>query len=185
MPDLAGDKIAYFGFTGPIEHGGVTRIAAAMNHAVNNAFDEVVLAMSSGGGYVSDGIYLYNHIKSLPIPVTIYNTGSISSIAVAAFVGAKTRYCSEHAMFMIHPTALFPGQDGMSAERLNASLDAALADDSRTEQILRENTTLTDDLLSARRFKDVYISPQQAVQVGLVDGVREFALPHGNECVQI
>lgn len=31
MPDLAGAKIAYFGFTGHLESQGVTRIAAAMN----------------------------------------------------------------------------------------------------------------------------------------------------------
>lgn len=185
MPDLAGQKVAYYGYTGTIEPGGVTRLSAALNHAANNGYDEVVLCMSSIGGYVADGIFLYNHIKSLPIQITIYNVGSISSIAVAIFVAAGTRYCSQHSMFMIHPTTLNPGQDGMSAERLQASLNAALADDQRTENILRERTTLPDNILTARRFKDVYITPDDALKFGLVHGVREFTLPHGNQIIQI
>lgn len=185
MADLAGSKIAYFGFTGPIEPSGATRIASALNLAANNMYDEVVLCMSSSGGYVSDGIYLYNHIKAMPLKVTIFNTGSIMSIAVAIFVAAETRYCSAHSMFMIHPTSLYLGQDGMSSERLQASLDAALADDHRTENILRERCAIPDAILTARRTRDVHINPGDAVRFGLVHGVREFALPHGNEIIQI
>jgi hypothetical protein len=58
MPDLAGKKLAYFGFTGVIEPQGVGRIAAAFNSAVNNGFDEIHLTFSSIGGYVADGIFL-------------------------------------------------------------------------------------------------------------------------------
>ena len=94
MPDLAGKKTAYFGYTGLIEPSGVTRIASALNLATNAGCDEVYLCMSSPGGLVSDGIYLYNHIRSLPIRVISHNTGSLGSIAVAAFVAAEPRYCS-------------------------------------------------------------------------------------------
>lgn len=185
MADLAGRKIAHFGFTGAIEPQNVSRICAALNHAVNTNHDEICLCVSSGGGYVSDGIFLYNHIRSLPIKVTIYNSGSVSSIAVAAFVAGDQRFCSAHAMFMIHPTTLLGGQNGMTSERLQASLDAALADDLRTENILRERTAIPDYLLAARRLKDVHITPDDALKFGLVHGVREFALPRGHEVIQI
>ena len=185
MPDLAGVKTAYFGFTGPIEPQGVTRLCSALNHAVNNEFDEVYLAFSSSGGYVADGIFLYNHIKALPLRVTIHNTGSVSSIAVAVFVAGAERVCSAHSMFMIHPTSFHGGQEGMTSERLQASLNAALADDIRTENILRERTALNDDILNARRFKDVHITPQDALKFGLVQRVGEFALPRGHQVIQV
>lgn len=184
MPDLAGTKIAYFGFTGPIESSGVSRIAAALNQACNQAFDEVHLCFSSLGGYVADGIYLYNHIRGLPLKVVAHNIGSVSSIAVAIFLAAEERYCSSHAMFMIHPTA-FPQLDGMSAERLQSALNAALADDNRTENILRERTSIPADVLASRRFCDVHITPEEAVKFGLVQGVAEFALPRGQQIIQI
>ncbi|MGZ8362776.1 MAG: ATP-dependent Clp protease proteolytic subunit [Caulobacteraceae bacterium] len=184
MADLAGEKIAYFGYSGHIEPGGVSRIAAALNSAANNAYDEVHLCFSSMGGYVADGIYLYNHIRSLPLKVVAHNIGSVSSIAVAVFVAAEERYCSSHAMFMIHPTA-FPTLEGMTAERLKSGLDAALADDNRTENILRERTSIPEDVLASRRFCDVHITPDDAANYGLVQGVREFTLPRGQQIIQI
>ncbi|RZJ05535.1 MAG: hypothetical protein EON89_03470 [Brevundimonas sp.] len=184
MADLAGKKIAYFGFTGPIESDGVGRIAAALNSAANANYDEVHLCFSSLGGYVADGIYLYNHIRSLPVKVVAHNIGSVSSIAVAVFVAADERYCSSHSMFMIHPTA-FHLSEGLSAERLQSTLNAALADDTRTENILRERATIPDDVLNNRRFRDVHITPAEAVRFGLVQRVQEFTLPQGNQIIQI
>lgn len=185
MPDLAGTKTAYFGFTGLIDSGGVTRLCAALNHAANNNYDEVYLCMNSLGGYVGDGIYLYNHMRAMPMKIIAHNTGSVSSIAVAAFVAAEERRCSDHSTFMIHPTSMMGQKEGMSWEHLQSSLNAALADDQRTENILRERTTLPAEALSARRVKEVYIAPQDALKFGIVHSVAEFTLPRGNEIVQI
>jgi len=184
VPDLAGKKVAYFGFTGSIDPNGATRIATAFNHAVNESYDEINFCFSSIGGYVSDGIYLYNHIRGLPIDIIAHNVGSVQSVAVAVFVAADERYCSEHSMFLIHPTSFQP-QEGMTAERLQSTLDAALADDERTESILRERTRFPDDFLDARRTRDVHITPDIALAHGLVDGIAEFALPKGNQIIQI
>jgi ATP-dependent protease ClpP protease subunit len=184
MPDLAGLKVAYFGFTGGIDSSGTTRIAAALNSAVNGGYDEAHLCFSSLGGYVADGIYLYNHIRALPLKVTAHNLGSVSSIAVAVFLAADERYCSQHSMFLIHPTAI-PANENMGAERLQAFLDAALADDARTESILRERAAIPDELLAARRFRDVHINSKDAATYRIVHGVRDFALPRGNQIIQI
>jgi ATP-dependent Clp protease, protease subunit len=185
MPDLAGKKIAYFGFSGLIDSNGVTRIAAALNLATNNGYDEVYLCLNSLGGYVGDGVFLYNHMRSLPVKIIAHNSGSVSSIAVAVFVGAAERYCSAHAMFMIHPTSMGPLQESMTWERLDAARAAALADDERTENILRERTSIPDNLLAARRVREVFITPEDALKFGLVLSISEFALPKGNEILQI
>jgi ATP-dependent Clp protease protease subunit len=175
---------AYFGFTGMIEPGGVGRIAGALNSAVNGGADTVHLSFSSNGGYVADGIFLHNHIRALPLRLVIYNTGSVGSIAVSIFLAAHERYCSKHAMFMIHPTTM-GSAEGMSARRLQSTLDAALADDDRTDNILRQYSSIPDEVLAARRYSEVHIAPHQAVEFGLVQGVREFALPQGQNIVQI
>ncbi|MBJ3785751.1 ATP-dependent Clp protease proteolytic subunit [Devosia sediminis] len=178
------NDVAYFGFTGPIEPGGVGRLAGALNSAVNGGVDTVHLAFSSNGGYVADGVYLYNHIRALPLHLVIYNSGSVGSIAVSVFLAAQERYCSTHAMFMIHPTTM--GQsEGLTARRLQSTLDAALADDDRTDNILRERSRIPSDILAARRHSEIYIPPSKAVDYGLVNAVREFALPQGQQIVQI
>jgi hypothetical protein len=60
-----------------------------------------------------------------------------------------------------------------------------LAEDDRTEDILRQRTTLPEELLSARRTTEVYIRPDEAIKYGLVDAVCDFSLPQGNAIVQI
>ncbi len=175
---------AWLGFTGMIEPGGVGRIAAALNAAANSGLTQVTLAFSSNGGYVADGVYLYNHIRALPLRVAIYNTGSVSSIAVAVFLAAAERYTSRHAMFMIHPTTM-SSTDGLTARRLQSTLDAALADDHRTDEILRERSAIPAEILAVRRHSEVHIAPDDAVRFGLVQAVREFLLPQGQQIVQI
>lgn len=185
MPDLAGRKTVYYGFTGVIDSTNVTRIAAALNAATNNGYDEAYICLNSAGGYVGDGVYLYNHIKSLPIKVVMHNTGGVHSIAVAVFVAGAERYSSAHSIFMIHPTSMGPIQDSMTWERLDGARDAALADDERTENILRERAAIPDEFLSARRVREVYITPEDALKFGIVHRICEFTLPKGHEIVQI
>ena len=184
MPDLAGKKTVYYGFTGLIEPASATRIAAAFNIAVNNGCDQIYLCLSSTGGYVADGVFLYNHIMGLPAEIIIHNTGTVMSIAAAFYIGAKCRYCSKHGVFMIHPTEM-PAQASMRAEQLQSSLTAALADDQRTEDILRERACIPDTVLNDRRLREVYITSEQAVEFGLAHEVVEFSLPKGNEIIQI
>jgi ATP-dependent Clp protease, protease subunit len=171
MADLAGKKIAYYGFTGTIDPPGVTRLCQALNIAANQNFDCVYLCLSSPGGFVGDGIYLYNHIRALPIPVVIHGTGTVSSIATIVFVAAETRYCSAHAMFMMHPTTVGPFTDRIASGRLQSALDSAMADDERTERILRERTGLPNEILGAKRLGDVHLSPEEALKFGLVHEV--------------
>ena len=73
----------------------------------------------------------------------------------------------------------------MRAEQLQSSLTAALADDQRTEDILRERASIPDTVLNNRRFREVYITSEEAVEFGLAHDVIEFSLPKGNEIFQI
>lgn len=184
MPDLAGEKIAYLGFCGPIDSGAVTKICQMINTAVNNAFDGIYLNLNSPGGYMGDGIYLYNHIRALPIPVTIHNLGSVSSIATTIFVAGAIRYCTSNAIFMIHPVTV-GANGGMVATALKTALQSALHDEQRTEAILRDRTHIPDDIFAKRLTEDVYLSATEALQFGLVHEIRDFALPAGNQLFQI
>jgi len=185
MPDLSGQPIRrYYGYTGMIDDNGATRLAAAFNQAVNEAYDEIHICVSSLGGYVHSGIYLYNHIRGLPLKVVAYNVGSVASIAVAVFLAAQERYSSTHGVFMIHPTAMHP-QAGMTTTLLQSNLASALADEARTESILRERAKIPDGILAARREKDVYIAPNEALDYGLIHGIAEFTVPQGNEIFQV
>jgi ATP-dependent Clp protease, protease subunit len=175
----------YCGFTGPIDSSSATRLAAAMNHANNEGFDRVHLLFNSLGGYTADGIFLYNHFRSMPIPITIHAIGNVASIALAVYVGGERRLCSKHAIFMTHPTSVPSSAEGMAWERLKASMEAAFAEDNRTEDILRERSSLDESTLAQRRFRDVHFSAEDAVKFGIAHETQEFSLPSGANIIQI
>jgi ATP-dependent protease ClpP protease subunit len=184
MPDLAGPKIAYLTFCGLIDPVGVGKIATTLNVAVNEQFDGAYICFSSNGGYVGDGIFLYNHIRSLPIPVTMHNTGTVASIATTLFTAGAKRLCSPHSVFMMHPVTV-NGNGMMASSLLQASLDSAQRDEARTEAILRANTKIPEEILSSRRSQDVYVAPEQALDFGLVHKIGDFTLPPGNKIFHV
>lgn len=185
VPAAPPPRIAYLGYCGLIDSAGVTRIAQTLNAAVNGNYDGVYLCLTSAGGYIGDGIYLYNHLKALPIPLTIHNTGTVASIAATIFVGAQHRKCSPNAMFMMHPVTVGAKAQSLAVKPLVESLQAAIADETRTDGILRANTNLPDEVLNRRRETDVYITAQDALGYGLVHEIVDFTLPPGNQIVQI
>jgi ATP-dependent Clp protease, protease subunit len=185
MKDLTGKKVTYYGYTGLIDSASVSKLCGALNVAANNQQDCIYLCLSSPGGFVADGIFLYNHIRGLAVEVIIHATGTIASIATAAFVAGSTRYSSANAMFMMHPTSVGPFPQGIAADRLQSALNSAVADDERTERILRDRTSLTDEVLKARRSGDVHLSPKDALKFGLIHEIAEFAVPAGNQLVQL
>ena len=177
-------KTAYYGFTGMIEPGSATRIASAFNNSVNDGCDEIYLCLNSTGGLNVDGIFLYNHIRSLPVKVIIHNTSSVLSIALVVYVAAKERNCSKHGMFMMHPTEV-SHPNIMRFETLQSLSTSALADDKRIENILSQHMSIPDETIAARRFRDVYITPQEALEFGIANTICEFTLPEGSKIVQI
>ena len=90
------------------------------------------------------------------------------------------------------PAPVFPGPAWTLLAACPASTwfpsvwpDASVKELRRTEAILRERAAIPEEILNARRFKDVYITPKEAVIYGLVHAVREFVLPESEEIVQI
>ena len=182
MADLIGPKTLYVGFCGPIDTPGVGRIAAAFNEAVNQQFDAIHMTFTSNGGFVSDGIYLYNHIRSLPLAVSIHNMGMVASIATSIFVAAERRTASENSMFMIHPVQT---QANGAHAALRSVLESAVADEERIDAILKERTTIPDDILDQRRSLDLFFATDKALEYGLIHEVTNFTLPPGNQIFNI
>lgn len=176
---------AYLGFNGMIDQNSVTRICSYFNEVINQGFERINFAFSSLGGYTADGIYLYNHIRALPLPITIHATGNIASIAVAIYLAGETRLCSEHVIFMMHPTSVPSSAEGMSWERLQSAMNGALAEEKRTDNILRDRTSVPDDIIGARSVREVHFSPEDAVKYSIAHEIKELSLPHGTRIVQI
>jgi ATP-dependent Clp protease protease subunit len=174
----------YAVFIGDINQGNVGKITEGLIGAYTGGTRRVHLLFQSFGGFVGDGVFLYNFLRAHPMEVIIYNSGSVNSIAAVAYLGAKERKVSPYGAFMIHRSHVSP-QAAIGGDKLQAITNSLAIDDERTEAILRAHITMPDDQWTVHRYADLYIGAKQAVSFGFADEVAEFSPPLGQPILQI
>ena len=92
----------YCAFSDGINQASIQRIFNTIGIAGNSNVRHVHILFQSSGGFIADGIALYNYFHGLPIELTLYNAGSVQSIATVAFLGAMHRKASAVSGFHVH-----------------------------------------------------------------------------------
>lgn len=147
-------------------------LTAAMSAQVTH----IHIMLQSIGGFVGDGIFLYNLLRSVPMEVTVYNVGQISSAGVLVYLGAANRVASKRSTFMLHRTSNSP--QFANASKLQNVAKSLLLDDERTDAIIKEHVTFPSEILEELKYHDVYISGEEAVRFGMATTIGEFPTPN-------
>jgi len=176
-------EVIYAVFRGGIEQATAQKVVNSLAVAMGAKAKHVHLLFQSAGGYVGDGVFLYNFFRSIPIELTLYNVGQISSAGVTAYLGAKIRKTSKSATFMLHRCINSP--QFATATKLQRVAETLVLDDKRTDEIVRTHVKLPDELWKELQYHDVYLSGEEAVQFGLADGIADFAPPAGTQVFNI
>lgn len=164
-------------FCGGIEQATSQKVVTSLTAGMAAKIKHVHVLFQSAGGYVGDGVFLYNLFRSMPIEVTLYNGGQLSSAAVVAFLGAKRRKTLKNATFMIHRST--QTTQFATSTKLQHLAKGLILDDERTEAILREHIKMPDELWTELNFHDLYLSGAEAVKFGIADEIAEFSPPAG------
>ena len=75
------DGAAWFTLSGDVNSDMVHRVFEAVADMTEDGVETAHILLQSNGGYVSDGICLYNYLSKLPIKIVTYNAGAVASIA--------------------------------------------------------------------------------------------------------
>jgi ATP-dependent Clp protease protease subunit len=169
----------YAVFCGGIDQASAQKLVSSLSVASVNNVKHIHLLFQSAGGFVGDGVFLYNLFRSVPVELTLYNVGQISSAGVIAYLGAKSRKTTRHATFMIHRSNNSP--QFATARRLAHVAKSLVLDDQRTEDIVRQHVALSDELWLELEHHDLYFSAEDAVQFGIATEIAEFAPPLGTQ----
>jgi ATP-dependent Clp protease protease subunit len=167
----------YLTFCSKIDQDSVHRLMNATAVATQKNVKHLHLLFQSTGGMVADGVCLYHFFKSLPVQLTVYNVGSVQSIATIAYLGAKTRIANARSVFAIHRTSISP-QFAMAFALKNFAETVGM-DDRRTEEILREHIKMGEDKWMHLDHSDLWFTAQEAVDCGIADKIGDFAPPAG------
>jgi ATP-dependent Clp protease protease subunit len=176
--NTAYDGQAWFTLSGDVNSDMVRRVFDAVADMSEDRINTAHILIQSNGGYVSDGICLYNYLSKLPIRIVTYNAGAVASIAVILFLAGEQRYASDTARFMVHKSHA-SAPHGARPDALRIIVEGLQADDARTEQILRNHIRLSDEHWKIHAYSDLHLTASEALSVGMVGDVRDFIPPKG------
>jgi ATP-dependent Clp protease, protease subunit len=175
---------AYFTLSGDVNSDMVHRVFDAVSRMTDTGIDTAHILLQSNGGYVSDGLCLYNFLSRSPINFVMYNAGAVASIAVILFLSGTRRYASETARFMVHKSHA-TASPGARPDALNIIVEGLRADDARTESILRKHVELTPEQWAIHQYSDLHLTARDAKVAGMITEVADFAPPKGARLINI
>lgn len=169
---------AWFTLSGDVNSDMVHRVFEAVADMSADGIDTAHVLVQSNGGYVSDGLCLYNFLGNSPTQFVMYNGGAVASIAVIVYLGGRRRYASETARFMVHKSHA-TASPGARPDALNIIVEGLRADDARTESILRKHIELAPEQWAIHQYSDLHLTARDARLSGMIDEVADFAPPKG------
>lgn len=148
--------------------------------ALQQGASDIRINFSCEGGSNLHGFALYNFLRSLPVPLTMHNTGNVESMGLVVFLAASRRFANLHSRFLIHPMHWGFEQGRVDSPRL-AEYSARLNDDlERYAQIFDEATQGAKEPLSIRPHlsgSHHILNAHTASACGIVHEVAESTLP--------
>ncbi len=164
---------AYAVFVGELNQTSIRALTQGLAAVTSDRASHLHLMMQSSGGGVAEGIYLYNFFRAFPVELTLYNIGSVSSAAVAAYLGAPARKASATATFMIH--RVHTTQHGVNSGALAAALESLKIDDERSETVLRDHLQLSDEQWRTYDRDYLWLTAADALACGLATSLGDFS----------
>jgi ATP-dependent protease ClpP protease subunit len=164
-------------YCGDINAANVAKLVNGLTNVSGGGTKRVHMLFQSWGGFVGDGVFLYNSLRKFSLEVVLYNAGQVASAAAIAFLGAHARKTTANAVFMIHKAT--NSANGAGVDKLKAVADNLAIDDARIEDILRAHLRLPEELWTQFRYHDVYLTGTDAVSYGMADEIGEFSPPTG------
>jgi ATP-dependent protease ClpP protease subunit len=86
-----------------ITHKSVSTLVSVVNNMAANGITKVTIHLSSEGGGLSPAFSAYHFLRSVSIPLVMYNAGNVESSAVLLYLAADVRAAAPHSRFLIHP----------------------------------------------------------------------------------
>ena len=183
---IGGIMPAYISFSADVNQSTSEVLLGCIFQAVANKADGIYLFLSSPGGFVDQGMTIYNVLRGLPIPVTVHNVGSVNSIANVIFLAGSKRLACRHSSFMFHGVGFdTTGPVRFEEKTLRERLGSLAADQAKIAGVMQDRTRLTAqeiaDLFLEARTKD----PNFALEKGIINEIAEVNLPPGTPVTQL
>ncbi len=131
---------------------------------------DINLYVNSPGGQITSGLAIYDTMRMITAPVSTIAVGMAASMGtILLTAGAKgKRFALPHATIHLHQP--LGGVQGQAAD-IEIEAREILRMRDLLNSILREQTKMTDEQIAKYTDRNMYLTAEQAVEVGLIDAV--------------
>lgn len=135
-----------------------------------NPWQEIALYINSPGGLISAGLAIYDTMQFIACPVATCCMGQAASMAAVLLAAGSPgrRFSLPHSRIMIHqPHGGYAGQASdiqIHAQEITR-LKGLLTD------ILAEHSRMGREELEPMLDRDTFLSPQEALDLGIIDNI--------------
>jgi ATP-dependent Clp protease, protease subunit len=134
---------------------------------------EIQIYINSPGGSVSAGFAIYDTMQYVPAPVTTLAMGMAASFAtVILMAGSKgRRYALPNARIHLHQPLI--GGRGLSGQASDLEIHAneIIRVKKELNMLIAQHTGQPLEKVERDTDRDFYLSPEEAIEYGLIDGV--------------
>ena len=132
--------------------------------------DKINLHIDSPGGSITDGLVIYNALKSHPAEVDVYIDGIAASIASIIILAGDNIYIPENGAVMVH-LPMISYMEGANRIELGDAMDLLVQYEKVLKGIYQRHTSQEDKTISSWFEKDTWFFGQDAVDAGLATQV--------------
>lgn len=149
-------------------------IAQMMFLEQSNPEDPIHFYINSPGGSVYAGLGIYDIMQHVSCPVYTYCVGLAASMGSLLLTAGEKghRYSLPHSRIMIHQP-LGGAQGQCSDIQIQANEIQTLKDQLNGIYIKHSSVDMTMEKIVQATDRDNYLSPQSAIELGIIDGVIE------------
>ena len=142
---------------------------------------EIVFYINSPGGTIHDGLAVYDAMQAIDAPISTVCTGLAASMgAVLLAGGAKgRRFTWPHARIMIHQPLIMGTITGRATD-LDIQAKETIRYRDELNRLLAFHTGQDVEKIASDTDRDFFMSPEEAKEYGLIDGVISTTAPSPN-----
>ena len=128
--------------------------------------------VSSPGGHLESGDAIHDIVRFIDAPVNMIGTGWVGSAATHVYLAVprERRFCLPHTRFLIHQPS---GGAGGAASDIAIQAREIIKARERIAQVIARETGRPLDRVLADIERDHWMSPEEAVDYGLVSKIIE------------
>ena len=134
---------------------------------------EINLYINSPGGSITDGMAIVDTINYIKCPVTTICVGMAASMgAVLLTCGEKgKRFATPNAEILIHQPLIGGGGISGQTTEIKIHADHMVRTRDKLNKLLSEKTGQSLETIERDTERDNYMTAQQALEYGLIDGI--------------